>query len=337
MQVNQATEPLYIVKPFSGGGIASLFSTHPPIEERVRRLRQMRVVDDVPAVVEADRDRNDRNAVRGDPVRSRVGRERVPEQEDEGAEKRRQQDRDAHIAPVLPCARPQVRGRLAPLPPEPVDRRRDHEDHQRNLEVEVRQLDAPLAEKRETMLVRVEAQMVAHERGHDPDRAERRDERERERNPCEIRRDTGERRQDRPEEPRRSLADRGVGDREAEQAAAAGGDQADLDRQPVLIEERLVPELTDVFGRRPAVRALERADDDLAGGDEQEGERVREEREHAEPGKRETPPAGTCVRPECACSFSLRRQLVPQIPGHPAAIFALAAVCCASLANFTLA
>jgi heat shock protein HtpX len=42
MQVNQATEPLYIVKPFHGGGIASLFSTHPPIEERVRRLRQMR-------------------------------------------------------------------------------------------------------------------------------------------------------------------------------------------------------------------------------------------------------------------------------------------------------
>jgi heat shock protein HtpX len=42
MQVNQAAEPLYIVKPFSGKGIASLFSTHPPIEERVRRLRQMR-------------------------------------------------------------------------------------------------------------------------------------------------------------------------------------------------------------------------------------------------------------------------------------------------------
>src|SRR6185436_10085402 len=29
MQVNQATEPLYIVKPFSGKGIAGLFSTHP--------------------------------------------------------------------------------------------------------------------------------------------------------------------------------------------------------------------------------------------------------------------------------------------------------------------
>lgn len=42
MDVNQATECLYIVKPLSGKGVASLFSTHPPIEERVRRLRQMR-------------------------------------------------------------------------------------------------------------------------------------------------------------------------------------------------------------------------------------------------------------------------------------------------------
>ena len=43
MQVNAAAEPLYIVKPFSGRGVASLFSTHPPIEERVRRLRAMAV------------------------------------------------------------------------------------------------------------------------------------------------------------------------------------------------------------------------------------------------------------------------------------------------------
>lgn len=43
MQVNSAAEPLFIVKPFSGRGLASLFSTHPPIEERVRRLRAMGV------------------------------------------------------------------------------------------------------------------------------------------------------------------------------------------------------------------------------------------------------------------------------------------------------
>jgi heat shock protein HtpX len=40
--VNDATEPLYIVKPFKARGLAGLFSTHPPIEERVERLRQMR-------------------------------------------------------------------------------------------------------------------------------------------------------------------------------------------------------------------------------------------------------------------------------------------------------
>jgi heat shock protein HtpX len=39
MQVNPATETLYIVNPLSGGGVSSLFSTHPPIEERIARLR----------------------------------------------------------------------------------------------------------------------------------------------------------------------------------------------------------------------------------------------------------------------------------------------------------
>ena len=47
MQVNQAAEPLYIVKPFSGKGIAGLFSTHPPIEERVKRLRRCARARDV--------------------------------------------------------------------------------------------------------------------------------------------------------------------------------------------------------------------------------------------------------------------------------------------------
>lgn len=38
---NSATAPLYIVNPFSAAGVANLFSTHPPIEERIRRLRAM--------------------------------------------------------------------------------------------------------------------------------------------------------------------------------------------------------------------------------------------------------------------------------------------------------
>jgi heat shock protein HtpX len=39
MNVNPATEPLYIANPLSGRGMSALFSTHPPMEERIRRLR----------------------------------------------------------------------------------------------------------------------------------------------------------------------------------------------------------------------------------------------------------------------------------------------------------
>lgn len=41
MQVNPASAQMYIVNPLKGGGIAGLFSTHPPMEERIRRLLAM--------------------------------------------------------------------------------------------------------------------------------------------------------------------------------------------------------------------------------------------------------------------------------------------------------
>ncbi|MEJ2699868.1 MAG: M48 family metalloprotease, partial [Desulfuromonadales bacterium] len=40
-QVNQATAHMFIVNPLRGGGLKSLFSTHPPVEERIRRLESM--------------------------------------------------------------------------------------------------------------------------------------------------------------------------------------------------------------------------------------------------------------------------------------------------------
>lgn len=41
MKVNPATAHQFIVQPLAGGGMMRLFSTHPPVEERVRRLSEM--------------------------------------------------------------------------------------------------------------------------------------------------------------------------------------------------------------------------------------------------------------------------------------------------------
>lgn len=40
MDANPATAHLFIVNPLTGGSLVNLFSTHPPIEERIRRLRR---------------------------------------------------------------------------------------------------------------------------------------------------------------------------------------------------------------------------------------------------------------------------------------------------------
>lgn len=42
MDVNQSLSSLYIANPFSGNLISSLFSTHPPMDKRIERLRLMK-------------------------------------------------------------------------------------------------------------------------------------------------------------------------------------------------------------------------------------------------------------------------------------------------------
>jgi heat shock protein HtpX len=41
MDANPATAHMFIVSPLNGGGFLTLFSTHPPIEERIKRLENM--------------------------------------------------------------------------------------------------------------------------------------------------------------------------------------------------------------------------------------------------------------------------------------------------------
>jgi heat shock protein HtpX len=41
MEANPATQHLYIVQPLNGSSVMRLFSTHPGIEDRIRRLEEM--------------------------------------------------------------------------------------------------------------------------------------------------------------------------------------------------------------------------------------------------------------------------------------------------------
>jgi heat shock protein HtpX len=43
MNANPATAQMFIVNPLSGGGLLKLFSTHPPMEQRIARLEAMRL------------------------------------------------------------------------------------------------------------------------------------------------------------------------------------------------------------------------------------------------------------------------------------------------------
>ena len=124
-----------------------------------------------------------------------------------------------------------------------VDRRRDDEDHQRQLEVDVRELDSALGEQLEVRPA--DARVVARvsEPGrHDAERAEGRDERERERDAAEVRRDTRERRQHGADPPRRAVTDRRIGNEQADDAAERGGDEADPEAAPVRVDVRVLEE-----------------------------------------------------------------------------------------------
>jgi heat shock protein HtpX len=61
MQAQPATAHMFIMNPLAGSSLMNLFSTHPPIEERVARLRGTKITrtDDAPPSSRADGNMSD--------------------------------------------------------------------------------------------------------------------------------------------------------------------------------------------------------------------------------------------------------------------------------------
>ncbi|NQT55080.1 MAG: M48 family metalloprotease, partial [Desulfobacteraceae bacterium] len=61
LKANPSTAHMFIVNPLSGGSMMNLFSTHPPLQERIARLRDGKT--DLPIEGEEDRGRKEAEAM----------------------------------------------------------------------------------------------------------------------------------------------------------------------------------------------------------------------------------------------------------------------------------
>ena len=60
LKANPSTAHMFIVNPLSGRGMANLFCTHPPLQERIARLRGTKT--DLPVDKEGDRGKREAEA-----------------------------------------------------------------------------------------------------------------------------------------------------------------------------------------------------------------------------------------------------------------------------------
>ena len=84
-----------------------------------------------------DQQRQDRGALVDQGGGSRVGRERVGEQKQQRTEEGGSQQGDGHVPPVLPRRGSEVDRGLPPLLAQTLQRREEHDHHERDLEVDV--------------------------------------------------------------------------------------------------------------------------------------------------------------------------------------------------------
>ena len=141
---------------------------------------------------------------------------------------------------------PSISAASRPFAPQSVDRRRDDQHHQRDLEIEIGDGEAPEGQDVEAVGVEIDAD-VSEQHRHEAEPPERRHEGEGERHAGEIGGDAAEGHrasaaasEGRPPRKRRER------ERKPEQRAEGGGGGADLKAQPIGEADRRLAEPDDV-------------------------------------------------------------------------------------------
>ncbi|QTK80965.1 hypothetical protein AT6N2_C3520 [Agrobacterium tumefaciens] len=227
------------------------------------RVTEMRIAKNVAADLRKKQDRHDIERGAGQRDSGRDGAEGVGEKQRHGSEQRGQQDREGHHAPILKTGRAENFRSLAPFAFQAVKRRGDDEDHQRNLEEQIGDRQAPERQDVEAKEPQVNADLRLQKDCQQTDRAERCDERKGKRHAGKLRGDAGKSEKWAANALRQTAEHHGCGHGKADQTTECGRGETDLYRDPVGRKDGGGKKSLDVFQRESAVCPLKCANDDL--------------------------------------------------------------------------
>ncbi|MCY1236498.1 hypothetical protein D9M72_491550 [compost metagenome] len=156
--------------------------------------------------------------------------------------------------------------RLPPFAPQPLQRWRDNQHHQRDLEIEIGKCQPEKRDDVEAGPVKIDAEPMAQQHGHETEAAECCDEGEGEWHTGKIRGDARESEDGIAQRARKATEGDGGSDQETEKTSKYRGQQAELDRNPEGRPYRGRQKLAKVLKRHLSLSVAERAKHDVESG-----------------------------------------------------------------------
>src|SRR5579862_278305 len=136
------------------------------------RIAEVLVMQHVAANLGIEQDGDDIEGAAGKAISGGDGAEGVGEEQQRGAEDAGPENRECYVTPVLPGAGAEDRCGLAPFALQAIEGRRQDQHHERDLEIEIGERQAPEAQQVEAGAVDVEVEELDEERRYQAHAAE---------------------------------------------------------------------------------------------------------------------------------------------------------------------